>query len=1302
MKNHKRNKRGIFLSVSAVMMSALMLFMSACGSVTAIAPYIGDDGYWYVNGEKTEYKAQGEKGEQGEQGEPGKDYQPAEVTPEAVDPLTEGLTDVIGSQSAYTDNAGKYYLDYATLADEQEAAKDLAIQIAEEGNVLLKNADQALPLTSAEKRVSLFGTASYALTYSGGGSGAGTLGNNGVAASTLPDSLTSAGLKINPTLTNFYKNYSGKDHEVPIGNYSSPVISTYKGYNDVAIVTLSRVGSEDGDLATHDAAGHSDADDHECMLQDNEKDLIAHVKKYFKKVVVLINSSNIMQIPELAEEKTDSNLGVDAILWIGCPGNNGIMSVGKILNGEVNPSGRTVDLWEADFTQGPVWTNFSEQGQNKDENGNRLDALIYDKAGNDTGYRTVEYREGIYTGYRYYETLYADAAEKDKEEAYSNVLYPFGYGLSYTSFEWELSRDISTDAAITAANQTITIKVKVTNTGDVAGKDVVQIYSNPPYTKGGIEKAAANLLGFAKTDTLNPGQSQTVSVSVNAQDLASFDWNDANGNGFSGYELEAGNYVISANRDSHTPVLSVNRTVGATILCKTDLQTGEEISPVFTGDYTSISPTCEENMISRANGLQQPAAASKEDRTYDDDTLAWLNSQADYEPYQDSEEDAWYVSEVPENWTQASSHQSDYSDMITKLREMVGIRYNDPTVTDGVATSASDADSLKWEEFMNQLTWEDLCDLVSKGGGTLQIDSLDLPSTGYVDGPVQLSGGTLWPSAPVIAATYNVELESERGRMVGNEAIFLNRLGGWAGPAVNLHRSALAGRCFEYYSEDGVVAARMAEACVSAATEKGLICYVKHMLLNEQEKYRNAQGGVLTFASEQVIRELYAKPFEAVAKSGHTVGYMSSFNRIGYWNSSTNYALHKLLVRGEWQFKGRSITDAWVKTYNPIDLMVRVGDEQPLGTGSAYPEYNITYGEWSAADNCVKVPANAAEKADGTNSLLSPTHYYAVRVAAQHILFSTVNSITMKNCLEIGQGEMYFGQYINGSQTVTIPGLDDADNLEIVSGSLPEGLSLEGGIITGAANTVGDYTVTVKGVTCNWIDFEADIVIHVVNTLEAKVNGEYIENADNNTVRVKSGEEFTLEFYSSYFVYGQQYSLGGGVPADVRIDETGFQTKARGSSTYGPFSAATFQIINLYQEFEDWSECEDTAAHSLYRGYIGAIPRNEDSTAGDMPTADVAGGNYYKAYEYSFSHSELPTGLEWSVTYQTVNGIAYGSYDVEQSCSISGVFTQAGTYTITVELLIPVGGVTAGWVGKLWFGGVGLMKITRTITIIVE
>lgn len=1229
---------------------------------------------------------------------------------ELLVPEYETEVSSVGSQTGYLDSDGKFYVDYESLDEEQQEARKLAVKIAQEGDVLLKNADNTLPLGKEETRISLFGIRTTDLVHSGVGSGAGAPGNNGIEQSTLAGSLEAAGYSVNQRLLSLYEAQRalGVTAEIPVTEYTSSIVSTYASYNDVAVVTISREGSEDGDLPAYNVAGHSDENDHKCMLDDNEEALIRHVKQYFDKVIVLVNSANILQIPELAEEKTDDNLGVDAILWIGNPGNNGVDAVGGIFSGEVNPSGRTVEVWEKDFSKGPVWTNFSENAQNKDSDGNRLDAYLYDGNGNDTGYRQVEYREGIYMGYRYYETLYADAAEEDKEEAYSNVLYPFGYGLSYTTFDWELDASVPATGLIDKANRTVTIKVKVTNTGDVAGKDVVQIYYNPPYTAGGIEKAAANLVGFGKTKLLRPGESDVVTVRFVAQDMASFDWNDANGNDFLGYELEAGDYIISANRDSHTPVVSMTRTVTNTILCSTDLATGETIEPVFTDEYTTVNATLEANMISRAEGLRQPAASSKSDRTISDDDIAILDAQENYYSYQDEDTDPWYVAEVPEGWTQAAvRNESDVAPI--SIGDMSGVDFTVPEIgEDNKVTLPSDEGSRKWVQFMNQLTWEEMCDIVNSGSGSVAIPAIGKTETGGTEGSIQIVGGTLWPCAPIMAATFNTELASDMGRMIGNEALFLGQTD-WHGPSMDLHRNPLSGRNFEYYSQDGVHSAKMAEAIVAAVSAKGVHCYAKHMLLNDQEKYRNIKGGILTFATEQVIREIYAKPFEAIAKGGHTIGYMSSFNRIGYVNASANYALHHKLVRGEWSFKGSTVTDAWVAAYNPINLLVRAGDEQPLADASTKPLYQLEYGEWSAADNCVKVRASST---DSSNSMLSPTHYYAVRMAAQRVLYAFCNSASIDN--NIAESEKNYPEIniafdvdCTQSFSISIPGVS-MTNTQLSSGTLPEGITLTtAGVLSGKATTEGEYPISVSFTTDGWVTSTVDVNISVVNPL-------HYEGTDLTSVGV--GDEVSGSFFTNYYTYGANIAR----PTDdmqVNIPGMGYPTDANGNSLYGSVETDGMHV-----------ESGDGHVHSGYMSgvyyaqkakvlnwyrvtendYVGYID-NADKAAGDCVSwqeqiSTIGVDNYYKAYTYEYEVTgNVPEGITLTPTMQTHTGTYGDTYQVEDTLVISGSPEEAGTYTFTVTLNVPIViNLYDVFYAYAKFGTSGLIQISQTITMVVE
>ena len=978
--------------------------------------------------------------------------------------LKEELVQTQTGETLWEAANSNFKKDYATMEEVRAAGSKLNTQLAEEGMVLLKNDNKALPLASGGK-LSLFGYRSYSLMTGGGGSGAGKPGSYGIPTATLTGSLTDAGFEVNDALQSIY---DGKSEEVSIDELSGAE-SSYTSFGDAAIVTIARGGSEGSDLKTHDAPGNADTSKHVLELNDAEIELVKYVKSKFDKVIVFINSANVFEMGELNAEKTEDNLGVDAILWIGQVGNDGATAIGRILNGTVDPSGHTVDTWERDFTKGPTYTNIGDLSQNFNADGSRSNNNLYVNGSVAYGadgetYHSVEYREGIYVGYRYYETM-ADEMNAEKEgsgDAWfdESVVYPFGYGLSYTSFRWEIAEDIAPEATIDAANSTITIKAIVTNTGDVAGKDVVQVYVNPPYTEGGIEKATANLMGFAKTSLLEPGQSETVEVKFVAQDMASFDWNDANGNDFIGYELEAGDYVISARYDSHNEAFSVVRTVEEDILCKTDYYTGNEIASQFTGQeglemYKSTNDALEENLISRTD-LKQPAASTIEDRTVSSAYISGLNAGREYFSYQDSAADPWYVSAVPSEWDQAASRaEGELCDIM--LEDMIGVSYTEPTIENGVATAAQDADSQKWEEFMNQLTWGELVYLISAGdyGQGIPIPAIGKEVVYGGDGPTQFawnSGlffgnsaaaikdmeviGTNWVIAPIVAATWNTELAAEQGNIIGNESLVGGKVNEWYGPGCNIHRSPFSGRNFEYYSEDGVLSGEICSEVTRAASAKGVMVRLKHMFLNDQETNRNTSGGVLTWCNEQAIREIYLKPYEMCVKYGQVTGGMTAFNRIGDAVCSTNYALLENIFRGEWNFRGTFVTDCQdYPEYRYLNLTARTGQELPLGqTINLYKgekifvaRFGVGYasaveGTWSPADKCVKVSANAAD-AEACEALrkgagdmynlyndaallaqlaekeivLSPTHYYAVRKSAQRVLYDYVNSNNMMN-----------------------------------------------------------------------------------------------------------------------------------------------------------------------------------------------------------------------------------------------------------------------------------------------------------------
>ena len=1181
--------------------------------------------------------------------DPGTDPGTDPEEPDPYEPIVETLVTPEGGKTGLLEKEGKYYTDYATEKAAHEAGREVAVQIAEEGDVLLKNANDTLPLSKYEKKVTLFGMHSVDLVVAGGGSGAGTLDNGGIQHSTLQSSLEDAGFSVNPRTISLYNSYLQMgtiNNELPISNYTNSAIESYDTYNDAAIVTLSREGTENKDLATNNVADHANPDDHILQLDDNEVALIRHVKQHFGKVIVLINSSNIMQIPDLAAEKTADNLGVDAILWIGGVGNNGVDAVGKILNGEVNPSGHTSDIWTADFTKDPTWTNFGFDTQNKDADGNRLDASYYDEDGNLTNYSQVEYREGIYLGYKYYETKAHDMGDQGEAWYKENVLYPFGYGLSYTTFDWEWA-GVEDNLTIDAANRTVTVRVKVTNTGDVAGKDVVQIYYSAPYTKGEIEKPSNNLVNFAKTEVLEPGESQIVEVQFVAQDMASFDWNDANKNGFKGYELEAGDYIISANRDSHTPVLTTTRKIASDIRCETDYTSGKKIEPIFVDEFDSTNETLLANQISRATGLEQPKPASKEDRTLDDKTLAEYDDQDIYYHSELKETDPWYVESVPSNWDQGVTPASG---TIT-LADMSGVDYELPTLKDGAVTIADDEGTKKWDEFMNQLSWEDMTNIVSgdakSGPGISAMGNIGKPEDNYADGPVQIRGGTLFPSNPILASSFNVELAEQKGRIVGNQAIFAG-LSQWAGGGMNIHRSPFSGRNFEYFSQDSFHSARFSYAEVSGALSKGLITYCKHFFLNDQESFRADYGGVFTWATEQVIRENYLRPFEFAIKAG-SMGLMSSFNRIGKQVTANSYAIHQYLLRDEWDSKADVCTDAWAKAYVPVNLMAIAGSDQLLGQSKSYSNNAFDHGVWDAGKKTVLVSPDE-EVTDSTNATMEDdTLYYGVRIRAQRALYTRANSSTAQNGFAAGEKIVVnVERGVSNNVPVTIAGTNDVSVslADATKSPMPEGLSLvNGNVISGNPAEEGVYTVPVNVTVDGWISATADLEIHVVSALQ--INGKAVTT--DGEVELTANQAFTGKIQAPSLAYGS--SIGRNL------------------------------VVNWYEY--------------MFQNYN----RNEDKTASDIVTIDASQAE--AKHEYSYTVEGSVPGMTFKPVTKWWDGLSHrGGYDVVDYLEMSGTPTQAGTYTVTVTINLPQTMYMSGWLFASF--GCSETQYVQTITFNVK
>ena len=831
-------------------------------------------------------------------------------------------------------------------------AYEVNTELVSEGVTLLEN-NGALPLSSGSN-VNVFGWASTAPVYGGVGSGA---LNDQYAVTDLITGLKNAGLNVNQDLVDFYEAYQAErpsvgmwaqDWTLPEPNvsaYSDDLMAAAKEFSDTALVVISRPGGENADMPTDMAAvvdgswmerdattGNSyfngvyddslnegndwDEGDHYLELSNREEEMLQLVCDNFDKVIVLINTNNAMELGFLEE------YGVDAAVYAPCPGQNGFDAVGLVIAGQVNPSGKTVDTFVYDLFSTPIVNNF---GQFMYDN---MDEFAVVSTSFATGEQStalpsfVNYVEGIYVGYKFYET----AAAEGLIDYDSTVVYPFGYGLSYTTFSQEMG-------AITESNGVISFDVTVTNTGDVAGKNVVEVYFNPPYTNGGIEKATANLIAFDKTDILEPGASETVTISFNVEDMASY---DTYGEGC--YVLEAGDYVISINSDSHTVLDSEVYNVASTVVYSdgrsTDKTAPTNLFQDVEGDVTYLS---------RADGFANyaEATAAPASMSMSDEHKAMFLNNSNYDPNNyNNPDDVMPATGVSSNIT---------------LESMRGVAYDDG----------------QWDTFLDQLTVSEMSELIAMGGyQTAPISSIEKVQTYDCDGPASINnnftqqGSIGFAGTVLMASTWNTETVYKFGSSIGRMADELN-VSGWYAPAMNIHRSAFSGRNFEYYSEDGLLSGKLAAQAIQGAEQYGVYAYIKHYALNDQETNRNTM--LCTWSNEQAIREIYLKPFELAVKEGGADAVMSSFNYIGTeWAGACN-ELCNVVLRDEWGFVGMVLTDYFgVYGYMNADQAIRNGTDFCL----------------------VNYPTATNYVTDTT----SATSVLAMRQATKNILYTVVNS----------------------------------------------------------------------------------------------------------------------------------------------------------------------------------------------------------------------------------------------------------------------------------------------------------------------
>ena len=769
-------------------------------------------------------------------------------------------------------------------------ATELCEDIADEGIVLLDNAG-TLPLAKNSK-LNVFGWASTNPCY--GGTGSGALSDAYPTVSLL-EGLTNAGFELNTELSDFYTAYRADRPEVGMfaqdwtlpepeaAQYSDDLINNAKAFSDTAMIVITRVGGEGADLPTDVStvtydAGHSYNDfepgEHYLQLSKTEEDMVDLVCKNFDNVIVVYNGANAM---ELGWVKDHSQ--IKSVIWCAGTGQSGFNALGSVLCGDVNPSGRTIDTFVYDLTATPTWNNF---GNMLYDNMNEFEA---DSFGAKVTPAFVNYVENIYVGYKFYETAAAEGLiDYDK-----TVVYPFGHGLSYTSFTQTLN-------SVTESDGTITVDVTVTNTGSVSGKDVVEVYYNPPYTNGGIEKASANLIGFAKTSEIAAGASENVQVTFKAEDMASY---DAHGKGC--YVLEKGDYIISINSDSHNVIDSKTYTVASDIVYnESNPRSSDQTVATNEFDFAEGNVT----YLSRADGFANyaEATAAPADYSMPAEAKATFYNNSNYDPNDFNNPDDVAPTTGAKNGIQ--------------LADMVGVAYDDE----------------KWDSFLDQLTVADMDSLIALGGyQSVAVSSLGKVQAIDCDGPASINnnftqqGSIGFPSAVMIAATWNTDLAYSFGESIGKMADDMG-VSGWYAPAMNIHRSAFAGRNFEYYSEDGVLSGAIASHAIMGSQDQGVYAFMKHFALNDQET--NRCGMLCTWASEQAIREIYLKPFEACVKNADCHAVMSSFNYIGNTYAGNCPELLINVLRNEWGFVGMVLTDYYgVYGYQDADHLIRNGGD---------------------------------------------------------------------------------------------------------------------------------------------------------------------------------------------------------------------------------------------------------------------------------------------------------------------------------------------------------------------------------------